>query len=124
MKKFIACFCLFCTFCTFLTFDVPCFSENPKEEPMMICGGWTVQKDLDADFLKTFEAAAAQVENYNLTPLACSTQVAAGLNYSFFCVARPKNAKERPSYAVLNVFQSLQNEIQVTQLRIIPFRGE
>lgn len=101
-----------------------CLAENPESEEV-ICGGWMLQPKIDADALDVFQKAAEQVKSYSLAPISCSTQVVAGINYCFLCTVKPKKSPSgRVAYGALNVYQNLQGNVEVTNLRIIPMNAE
>lgn len=112
-----------------LPWGVPNFALAAEAQPAeagteMLCGGWTVQEEIDADARRTFAKGAKQVSQYRLTPISCSTQVVAGLNYCFLCVARPGQGPTagRSAYAALNLYEDLSGNVEVTGFRLIPLQ--
>lgn len=80
--------------------DIVMVLSRYNEEPT--CGGYSDYRTLSAEdkelFSSTYDGKVA------LTPIMVSTQIVAGVNYSFICEDSKKNTYE------VNIFQPLPNE--------------
>ncbi|MDO4585300.1 MAG: hypothetical protein Q4D62_14515 [Planctomycetia bacterium] len=99
-------------------------SLHAEEAEGVLCGGWQIQPQLNADSLDIFQKGAVSVKEYRLKPISYATQVVAGLNYCFLCTAEPKKKGNWGSYAVLNLYVNLQGKVEMTGFRLIPLQVE
>lgn len=82
-------------------------TSEPSTGKEPVPGGWTPFRPVDAESKAVFEAAMQGWVGVGYTPLEVSTQVVAGTNYRFICVARVVYP-DAPTYeALVTIFQPL-----------------
>ncbi len=87
-------------------------TETLKET---IVGGWTAYHALTAEDKKVFEEALAGFVGVTYTPQAVSTQIVAGTNYRFKCIASmpPSNVIWE---AVVEIYAPLEGKPHITNI--------
>ncbi len=104
--------------------------ENaPKEESEfigdVIPGGWTVHKKMDAEGQKVLKEAIGKRIGVRYEPVAYATQVVAGLNYCYLCIALPVTGKtQMPYFCSVTFYKSLDGKYNNFKIQKIAFRPE
>ena len=87
-------------------------------EQEVIAGGWTTAQDptITDEYKKMVESVADKRPEYKFTPIALlATQVVAGTNYRFFCMATKDN---KSVSAILEIYQDLQGGTDILDTEI------
>jgi len=81
-------------------------------------GGWTTFRAVTDSELAIFNKATEHLLGVDYTPLLVSTQVVAGINYNFKCVAQVVIAGASEHNADITIFAPLTGEPKVTNITI------
>ena len=99
-------------------------NEGPEGE---IVGGWTRAESpaITDDFKKVFEKATAELTGVDYEPVAyLSSQVVAGKNHRVLCTATVVVPDAEPTYAILQIYEDLQGNAEVTEIRSCEAKAE
>lgn len=88
-------------------------AELPSEQ---IAGGYTADRELDADDLAVFEAVMAEVDGADYAPELVATQVVAGINYRFTATATPATPDSEPYTVYVYIYQPLDGPPELTEI--------
>lgn len=77
-------------------------------------GGWTYQPYLTPRDSFVFYNAIGSHDDYFYVPVATAKQIVNGTNYKFVCIAEPKTEDLRPYFVVVDVYQPLRGDPNVT----------
>ncbi|MCC0654027.1 MULTISPECIES: hypothetical protein [Clostridioides] len=75
-----------------------------------LCGGWSDFKVVEKENLEIFNEAIGMLKGVDYEPLIVSTQIVAGMNYSFICNATLVTKNPRSFLAEIVVFKPLSCE--------------
>ena len=81
-------------------------------------GEWTARRPLTSEDLQVFEQATRGLCGVKYTPLEVATQVVAGINYRFVCLAETVTAVVKRYHAEITVFKPLpgQGDVSITEI--------
>ena len=80
-------------------------------------GGWTeYHTNISPEEMEVFETALGGLDGVTYYPLAVSTQVVAGMNYSFFCNAQVVYPNAPNEAAMVNIYNPLDGEPHITSI--------
>ncbi len=85
-------------------------------------GSWTpFETKITTDELTIFKNATNPILGVGYTPLAVSTQVVSGVNYSFFCNATVATPTENTYAALVEVYRQPDGSIHLTEIRKVEY---
>lgn len=88
----------------------------------MKTGAWTpFETTLTTDTMDLFQKATDQLVGVSYRPIAVSTQVVAGTNYSFFCNGTPTYPNATTYAAMLEVYQQPDGSIHLTEIKRVDY---
>ncbi len=95
------------------TFESCGSKETKEDENGMLLGGWTEKdEELNEEELAIFYDATQYISDVSLEPIKLiGTQVVAGLNYKFLCIATDEAGEHK---VVVTVYHDLQGNNTVT----------
>lgn len=105
-----------------LTFGGVCNSfaaDNPApvEKPAVAMpGGWTTFRSLSDSDQAVFREATSQLLGVKYEPLLVRTQVVAGMNYEYYCLAKVVAPKSTWYPVLVQIFKPLQGKAVVKQI--------
>lgn len=89
---------------------------------MMKAGGWTpFETKITNEEMTVFEKATTPLLGVGYKPIAVSTQVVAGTNYSFFCNATVANQTADTYAAMVEVYQQPDGSIHLTEIKKVDY---
>lgn len=89
----------------------------------LLAGGWTIHKTVDKDIKTVLQkAVATRKEKIKYEPVAVASQVVAGMNYCYLCVAVPQNGKDLPFFCSVSFYQDLKGNCQEFKVNKIEFK--
>lgn len=89
---------------------------------MTRAGGWTpFETKISSEEMTLFNDVTENIMGVRYVPLAVSTQVVAGTNYSFFCNATIANATSDTYAAMVEVYQQLDGTVHLTEIKRVEY---
>lgn len=83
-------------------------------------GGWTpFSSEINAKEQEVFKEALDGLMGVNYTPVAVSTQVVNGTNYSFFCNAQPVYPGAKTEGAMVEIYAPIEGEPHITEIKMV-----
>lgn len=92
-------------------------AATAHEEPL--CGGWqqAASPEITAEIKDVCDKAFKNADGVSYTPVAyLASQVVAGINHAVLCRACPIVPQSTETYAVVKIYQNLQNECKITEV--------
>lgn len=84
----------------------------------MLSRGWSsFSCDISPEARQVFEAACSELVGMSYKPVAVATQIVAGKDYSFFCNAKIVAPNTPNQAALINIYQPLNGEPYITEIR-------
>lgn len=90
-----------------------------EQNETILAGGWSEYSCVNEQQKEAFEEAMEGFVGKTYSPVACASQVVAGMNYKFFCnVTMPQVVPIR-SQAIVEIFKPLEGKAQIHSIRDI-----
>jgi len=90
-----------------------------KEQTQLVGAFSTFTCNIDAQANDAFKEALDGLLGVDYTPVAVSSQIAAGTNYRFFCNAKVVSPYSANGSAMVNIYSSLDGEAHITSIQRI-----
>ncbi|MBI1836100.1 MAG: hypothetical protein HYR91_02420 [Flavobacteriia bacterium] len=81
-----------------------------------ILGGWSLYRELNVNDLTVFNEALNGLVGVKYTPQLVSTQIVAGENYKFKCLAQPSVIEMTQYEAIIHIFKPLSGMPFITHI--------
>jgi hypothetical protein len=81
-----------------------------------VVGGWSPYRKPTAEDLAVFNEAIKGLIGVKYTPELVSTQVVAGMNYKFICIAEPSTVEPLQYKATVQIYAPLDAKPYVTHI--------
>ncbi|MEM1369096.1 MAG: hypothetical protein AAGG02_13985 [Cyanobacteria bacterium P01_H01_bin.15] len=82
-----------------------------------IAGGWSsFSSEISPQAVEVFEAATNGLTGVNYEPVAVSTQLVSGTNYSFFCNAKVVYPNSPNEAALIQIYQPLEGAPRIIEI--------